>query len=133
MVDTSHSKSVRGTLSNPKTQAAKASSKPTPTRGDGTSLKTVNSTKSFPANDSAPLAGEGNDTPSLSKDSADSASSSSSDPGAPTVSDPYRKKNSTDAGGPDKKAVGNGRDDARAGKGATEQGEGMDKSGKSKL
>jgi hypothetical protein len=122
MVDTSHSKSVRGTLSNPKTQAAKDSSKPTPRLGDGTSLKTVNSEKSFPSNDSAPPAGEGNDTPSKSKDVANS--SPSSNHGAPTVSDPYRKKG-TDAGGPDKRAIGNGRDDVKAGKGATEQGEGL--------
>jgi hypothetical protein len=106
MVDNSHSKSVRGTLSNPKTQEAMNSSKPTPRLGDGTSLKPASDdSKSLPSNDSAPPAGQGNDTPSKSADSADSA---------PTVSDPYRK-NGTDAGGPDKKAKGNGRDDGKQG------------------
>jgi hypothetical protein len=122
MVDNSHSKSVRGTLSNPKTQEAKNSSKPVPRLGDGTSLKPANDDKPLPSNDSAPPAGQGNDTPSKSKDS--SSSSSSTSDSAPTVSDPYRKSG-TDAGGPDKKAIGNGRDDAKAGKGAAEQGEGL--------
>jgi hypothetical protein len=40
------------------------------------------------------------------------------------VSDPYHKAG-TSAGGPDKKAIGNGRDDVKAGKGATEQGAGL--------
>jgi hypothetical protein len=115
MVDNSHSRSVRGTLSNPKTQEAKDSSKPTPRLGDGTSLRPVNGDKSLPSNDSAPPAGQGNDTPSKSKDSADSA---------PTVSEPYRKSG-TDAGAPDKRAIGNGRDDVKAGRGATEQGQGL--------
>ena len=102
MVDTSHSKSVRGTLSNPKTKEAVNSTKSTPDLGDGTSLKPANDDKkSLPSNDSAPPAGQGNDTPSAS-----SSSSSSSD-SAPTVSDPYRKAG-TSAGGGDKKAIGNG-------------------------
>lgn len=102
MVDTSHSKSVRGTLSNPKTKEAINSTKSTPDLGDGTSLKPANDDKKpLPSNDSAPPAGQGNDTPSAS-----SSSSSSSD-SAPTVSDPYRKAG-TSAGGGDKKAIGNG-------------------------
>jgi hypothetical protein len=78
-------------------------------------LKPENDDKPLPSNDSAPPAGQGNDTSLKSKDSAHAA---------PTVSDPYRKSG-TDAGGPDKKAIGNGRDDARAGKGATKQGGGL--------
>ncbi|KAL1800812.1 hypothetical protein ACET3X_001154 [Alternaria dauci] len=102
MVDTSHSRSVRGTLSNPKTKEATNSTNSNPDLGDGTSLKPPNDDKkSFPSNDSAPPAGQGNDTPSAS-----SSSSSSSD-SAPTVSDPYRKAG-TSAGGGDKKAIGNG-------------------------
>ncbi len=101
MVDTSHSSSVRGTLSNPKTQEAMESSKPTPRLADHVSLKPENDDKnSFPPNDSAPPAGQGNDTPSAS-------STSSSSDSAPTVSDPYRKAG-TSAGGGDKKAIGNG-------------------------
>ena len=102
MVDTSHSKSVRGTLSNPKTQEAKNSSTPTPRLGDGTSLKPENDDPKLPENDSAPPPGQGNDTPSSSAASKDSA---------PTVSEPYRKAG-TAAGGPDKKALGNGGTDA---------------------
>ncbi|KAG9191700.1 hypothetical protein G6011_10434 [Alternaria panax] len=105
MVDTSHSKSVRGTLSNPKTKQTINSSKPTPDLGDGTSLKPANDDKkSFPSNDSAPPAGQGNDTPSASSSSSSSRNSSDS---APTVSEPYRKAG-TGAGGGDKKAIGNG-------------------------
>ncbi|CAO2647838.1 Nn.00g087600.m01.CDS01 [Neocucurbitaria sp. VM-36] len=89
-----HSKTVRGTLDNPKTQEAMKSDKPTAGLGDATSLKPENGNKSVPSNDSAPPRGQGNDKDSDS---------------APTVSDPYR--NNKDAGGPDKKAKGNGRDE----------------------
>jgi hypothetical protein len=79
MVDTSHSKSVRGTLSNPKTKQAMNSDKPTPRLGDHVSLKPENDDeKEFPSNEPAP-----------------------------TPSTPY-KKAGTSAGGGDKKAVGNG-------------------------
>ncbi|KAF1831348.1 hypothetical protein BDW02DRAFT_532103, partial [Decorospora gaudefroyi] len=62
MVTTSHSSTVRGTLSNPKTQASKRSSEPTPNLGDATSLKPSNDdTKSLPSNDSAPPPGADND------------------------------------------------------------------------
>lgn len=89
-----HSKTVRGTLDNPKTQEAIKSDKPTKTLGDATSLKPENDDKSLPANDSAPPRGQGNDKDSES---------------APTVSEPYRKNK--DAGGADKKAKGNGREE----------------------
>ena len=72
-----HSKTVRGTLDNPKTQEAMNSNKDTPQLGDATSLKPESSNKRLPSNDSAPPRGQGNDA--------------DSDPGAPTVSDPYRK------------------------------------------
>ncbi|KAL6706612.1 hypothetical protein ACN47E_005368 [Coniothyrium glycines] len=92
-----HSKTVRGTLDNPKTQEAIKNNKPIPRLGDPTSLKPETDDKPLPPNDSVPPSGQGNDKPS-----------SSSDPGAPTVSAPY-KNNGTSAGGPDKRAKGNGR------------------------
>jgi hypothetical protein len=76
-----HSKTVRGTLDNPKTQEAMNSSKSTPQLGDPTSLKPENDNKKLPSNDSAPPAGQGND-----------ADSGSSDVRAPTASDPFGKK-----------------------------------------
>jgi hypothetical protein len=72
-----HSKTVRGTLDNPKTQEAIHSNQKPPQLGDATSLKPENDDKKLPSNDSAPPRGQGNDA--------------DSDPGAPTVSDPYRK------------------------------------------
>ncbi|EDU51338.1 hypothetical protein PtrSN002B_002533 [Pyrenophora tritici-repentis] len=99
MVNTTHSTSVRGTLSNPKTTAAKQSNKSTPSLGDSTSLKPERDDKPLPSNDSAPPANGNNDTPS-----SPSCSYSSS---APVVSDPYRGAG-TSAGGGDKKAIGNG-------------------------
>ncbi|KAI4647510.1 uncharacterized protein J4E78_008824 [Alternaria triticimaculans] len=104
MVDTSHSSSVRGTLSNPKTKEAMSSDKPTPRLGDHVSLKPENDdSKTFPSNDA----------PSSSSSSSSSTSSSSppssetSSIGAPTPSAPY-VKSGTSAGGADKKAIGNG-------------------------
>ncbi|KAE8837012.1 hypothetical protein HRS9122_07167 [Pyrenophora teres f. teres] len=99
MVNTTHSTSVRGTLSNPKTTAAKQSSKPIPGLGDSTSLKPERDDKPLPSNDSAPPAHGNNDTPS-----SHSYSYASS---APVVSDPYCVAG-TSAGGGDKKAIGNG-------------------------
>ena len=99
MVNTNHSTSVRGTLSNPKTTAAQHSNNPTPSLGDSTSLKPEPDNKSLPSNDSAPPAHKNSDAPS-------SPSCSYSD-SAPTVSDPYRTAG-TSAGGGDKKAIGNG-------------------------
>ncbi|KAL5114435.1 hypothetical protein ACEQ8H_007690 [Pleosporales sp. CAS-2024a] len=57
-----HSKTVRGTLSNPKTQEAIQSDQPVPTLGDATSLKPENDDKKLPCNDSAPPRGQGNDS-----------------------------------------------------------------------
>ncbi|KAF1842390.1 uncharacterized protein K460DRAFT_409807 [Cucurbitaria berberidis CBS 394.84] len=92
-----HSKTVRGTLDNPKTQKAMKSDKPTKGLGDATSLKPENGTKPLPSRDSAPPHGEGNDK------SSDSA---------PTVSDPYRKNG--DAGGTGKKPSRNGREEGKS-------------------
>lgn len=78
MVDTSHSKSVRGTLSNPKTQQAKNASAPTPRLGDGTSLKPENDDPKLPENDSAPPPGQGNDKKATGNGDAAAAASSSS-------------------------------------------------------
>ncbi|KAI8936913.1 hypothetical protein NX059_006145 [Plenodomus lindquistii] len=90
-----HSQTVRGTLDNPKTKKAMSSDKPTARLGDPTSLKPENDDgKGLPSNDSAPPAGQGNNSDS-----------------APTVSEPYRKD--PNAGGGDKKAKGNGRDDSK--------------------
>jgi hypothetical protein len=58
-----HSKTVRGTLDNPKTQEAIKSGKPPPQLGDPTSLKAENDdSKELPSNDSAPPRGQGNDS-----------------------------------------------------------------------
>lgn len=95
-----HSQKVRGTLDNPKTKEAMNSDKSTPGLGDATSLKPVNdNSKSLPGNDSAPPAGQGNGTPAES---------------APTVSEPYRKD--ANAGGGDKRAIGNGGGSGQPGK-----------------
>jgi hypothetical protein len=69
-----HSKTVRGTLDNPKTQEAMKSDKPTPQPGDPTSLKPENDDKKLPSNDSAPPRGQGNN--------------SGANVGAPTPSNP---------------------------------------------
>jgi hypothetical protein len=57
-----HSKTVRGTLDNPKTQEAMKFDKKTPQLGDATSLKPETSSPKLPSNDTAPPAGQGNDT-----------------------------------------------------------------------
>jgi hypothetical protein len=57
-----HSKTVRGTLDNPKTQEAMKSDKKIPQLGDATSLKPETDDPELPSNDSAPPAGQGNDT-----------------------------------------------------------------------
>jgi hypothetical protein len=75
-----HSKTVRGTLDNPKTQAAIKSGTKPPQLGDHVSLK--------PENDDPP-------TPENQK--SDTASDS-----APTVSDPYRKNEGTSSSKQDK-------------------------------
>jgi hypothetical protein len=69
-----HSKTVRGTLDNPKTKEAMNSDTKTPQLGDPTSLKPENSNKELPANDSAPPGGE--------------SSSAEANVGAPTSSNP---------------------------------------------
>ncbi|KAI4948070.1 hypothetical protein J4E91_006063 [Alternaria rosae] len=102
MVDTSHSSSVRGTLSNPKTKEAMNSDKATPRLGDHVSLKPENDDeKTFPSND-APSS-----STSSTSSSSSPPSSETSSIGAPTPSTPY-VKSGTSAGGADKKAVGNG-------------------------
>jgi hypothetical protein len=75
-----HSKTVRGTLDNPKTQAAIKSGTNPPRLGDHVSLK--------PENDNPP-------TPENQKSNASSDS-------APTVSDPYRKNEATSSSKQDK-------------------------------
>jgi hypothetical protein len=69
-----HSKTVRGTLDNPKTKEAMNSDTKTPQLGDPTSLKPENSNKGLPANDSAPPGGE--------------SSNAEANVGAPTSSNP---------------------------------------------
>jgi hypothetical protein len=70
-----HSKTVRGTLDNPKTKEAINSGKPPPRLGDPISLKAENDdSKKLPAHDSAPPGGQGND--------------SGANVGAPTPSNP---------------------------------------------
>jgi hypothetical protein len=74
-----HSKTVRGTLDNPKTKEAMKSDKPIPRLGDPTSLKAENDdSKELPSNDSAPPAGQGND----------SGAKGGSNVGAPTADNP---------------------------------------------
>jgi len=99
MVNTTHSTSVRGTLSNPKTARGQDSNSSTPSLGDSTSLKPESDNKPLPSNDSSPPAHIDNDTPS-----------------APTVSDPYRTAG-TSAGGGDKRAIGNGGSAQKGGSG----------------
>lgn len=72
-----HSKTVRGTFDNPKTQAAIKSDQSPPQLGDPTSLKPEHVDRPLPSNDSAPPHEQGNDAKSY--------------PGSPTVSDPYNK------------------------------------------
>ena len=91
-----HSKTVRGTLDNPKTQEAMKSDKSTPGLGDATSLQPENDNKALPSYDSAPPRGQG-DGKGLDS--------------APTVSDPYR--NNEDAGAGDKKAKGSGQEEKK--------------------
>ncbi|OAL00470.1 hypothetical protein IQ06DRAFT_336024 [Phaeosphaeriaceae sp. SRC1lsM3a] len=59
-----HSKTVRGTLDNPKTQEAIKNDSKVPSLGDATSLKPENDDKKLPSNDSAPPRGQGNDSDS---------------------------------------------------------------------
>jgi hypothetical protein len=128
-----HSKTVRGTLDNPKTKEAINSDKKTAQLGDPTSLKPENSNKRLPANDTAPPGGQGND--------------SGSNVGAPTPSNPDgelphskkvrgtlanddgKKVNKTQLGDPASLKAETSKTDMDNG---TER-EGQDKSGKSKL
>ncbi|EUC47172.1 hypothetical protein COCMIDRAFT_3878 [Bipolaris oryzae ATCC 44560] len=97
MVNTSHSRSVRGTLSRPSSSSSSSSSqKPPPSLSDATSLTPENASLPLPPHDSAPPPS----TPS-SPSASDSAS-----PEAPTPSTPYHTLG-TAAGGGDKRAVGN--------------------------
>ncbi|XP_014556100.1 hypothetical protein COCVIDRAFT_16406 [Bipolaris victoriae FI3] len=95
MVNTSHSRSVRGTLSHP--NRSPSSSQPPPSLSDATSLTPENASLPLPPHDSAP-------PPSLSQ--TPTSSSSSPADAAPTPSTPYRTLG-TAAGGGDKRAVGN--------------------------
>lgn len=61
-----HSKTVRGTLDNPKTKAAIQSDQSPPSLGDPTSLKPENGNKNLPSNDSAPPSGGSNNLGSKS-------------------------------------------------------------------
>jgi len=56
-----HSKTVRGTLDNPKTKEAIKSDQKPPSLGDPTSLKPEGDDKKLPSNDSAPPGSAGND------------------------------------------------------------------------
>lgn len=80
-----HSKTVRGTLDNPKTQEAIKSDKPVPDLGDHVSLKPANDDKPLPPYDSAPPPGQDEDK-------------TFSDHGASAVSAPYETKG-TSVGG----------------------------------
>jgi hypothetical protein len=128
-----HSKTVRGTLDNPKTQKAIKSDKDTPQLGDPTSLKPESDEKKLPSNDSAPPRGQGND--------------SNSNVGAPTPSNPSgelphskkvrgtlanddgQKVNKTQLGDPASLKAETSKTDM----GKSTEREGQDKSGKSKL
>jgi hypothetical protein len=128
-----HSKTVRGTLDNPKTQEAIKSDKNIPQLGDPTSLKPESDNKNLPSNDSAPPRGQGND--------------SDSSVGAPTQSNPSgelphskkmrgtlandngQKVNKTQLGDPASLKAETSKSDM----GRTTEREGQDKSGKSKL
>lgn len=61
-----HSKTVRGTFDNPKTQEAITSDKKIPQLGDATSLKPENDDIKLPQYDSAPPPGQGSDKSSKS-------------------------------------------------------------------
>jgi hypothetical protein len=128
-----HSKTVRGTLDNPKTKEAMNSDKKIPQLGDATSLKPETSDKKLPENDSAPPPGQGND--------------SDVNVGAPTPSNPQgelphskkvrgtlanndgKKVNKTQLGDPASLKAETSNTNMDKG---TER-EGQDKSGKSKL
>jgi hypothetical protein len=128
-----HSKTVRGTLNNPKTQETIKSNKDIPQLGDPTSLKPENDDKNLPSNDSAPPRGQGND--------------SDSNVGAPTQSNPNgelphskkvrgtlanddgQKVNKTQLGDPASLKAETSKSDM----GRTTEREGQNKSGKSKL
>jgi hypothetical protein len=128
-----HSKTVRGTLDNPKTQEAINLDKNIPQLGDPTSLKPESDNKNLPSNDSAPPRGQGND--------------SDSSVGAPTQSNPSgelphskkvrgtlanddgQKVNKTQLGDPASLKAETSKSDL----GRTTEREGQDKSGKSKL
>jgi hypothetical protein len=90
-----HSKTVRGTLDNPKTKEAINSSKETPNLGDATSLKPANDDKKLPANDSAPPRGQGNDVDSK----PNQGKNVDTNPGAPTPSNPLPKNATSSSSG----------------------------------
>ncbi|KAF2828534.1 hypothetical protein CC86DRAFT_392799 [Ophiobolus disseminans] len=126
-----HSQTVRGTLSNPKTQAAMHSPTPTPQLGDATSLKPEASNKPLPSNDSAPPLGEGNDadsSPSKKKESMDELPHSKKVRGT-LANDDGAKVNGTQLGDPvSLKSETSGREMGRG-----VEREGVEKGGKSKL
>lgn len=130
-----HSKTVRGTLNNPKTKEAMNSDKPTPQLGDLTSLKPEgDDSKKLPSNDSAPPRGQGN--------------GAGANVGAPTPSNPSgelphskkvrgtlsnsdgQKVNKTQLGDPVSLKAETSNTN---GMGKATEREGQDKSGKSKL
>jgi hypothetical protein len=132
-----HSQTVRGTLSNPKTQEAMNSEKATPQLGDPTSLKPETSNKSLPSNDSAPPRGQGNDADSNQSQKKQRAASVE-----PKEELPHSKKvrgtlanndgktvNKTQLGDPASLKAETSKTDL----GRDVEREGVDKSGKSKL
>ncbi|KAH7400749.1 hypothetical protein DE146DRAFT_472378 [Phaeosphaeria sp. MPI-PUGE-AT-0046c] len=128
-----HSKTVRGTLDNPKTQEAMKNNTKVPQLGDPISLKPENSDKKLPSNDSAPPPMQGNNA--------------DSNVGAPTPSNPqgelpHSKKvrgtlankdgqrvNKTQLGDPASLKA----ETSSSNMGRSTEREGQDKSGKSKL
>jgi hypothetical protein len=132
-----HSKTVRGTLDNPKTQEAMKSDKKTPQLGDATSLKPENSDKKLPSNDSAPPSGQGNDVDSDESYNNETAASVEPKEDLPhskkvrgtLANNDGKKVNRTQLGDPASLKSETSKTDM----GREVEREGQDKSGKSKL
>ncbi|KAF2024771.1 hypothetical protein EK21DRAFT_77970 [Setomelanomma holmii] len=136
-----HSKTVRGTLDNPKTREAMKSDEKTPQLGDATSLKPENDSPKLPSNDSAPPAGQGNDTgaPKVSDMSPKSERAASVEPKeelphskkvrGTLANDNGKKVNKTQLGDPASLKA----ETSKSSMGREVEREGGDKSGKSKL
>jgi hypothetical protein len=136
-----HSKTVRGTLDNPKTQEAMNSDRKTPQLGDATSLKPENSSPKLPSNDTAPPAGQGNDTgaPKVSEISPKDERAASIEPNeelphskkvrGTLANDDGKTVNKTQLGDPASLKA----ETSKSSMGKEVEREGQDKSGKSKL